>query len=137
MAKLKDWLYQIVTYVAWFHDRIIAKNRAHSSPFTDKELHFIIIGIFGFLLLLVVFPLFRYLTKHGRAGIMGWLFALSTVLSVCFAIEIGQQLTKTGRMQVEDIVYGMVGFFAASAIVALLYFLFIFFRWLFRKLFKK
>jgi TRAP-type uncharacterized transport system fused permease subunit len=129
MKILKNWLYQIVTCIAWFHDRIVAQ----STGFSSEELHFIVLGVFGLCLLLLAYPIFRYLTRRGCAGIMTWLFAFSAVLSVCFAIEIGQHLTKTGTMQLEDIVYGMIGFFAASVCFALLYLLVRFIKHLFQK----
>lgn len=133
MAQLKIWLYQLVISIAWFHDWVISFNHQHSGLFSDSELHFIVIGIFGLLLLLLAYLVFRFLAKHGQVGLMSWLFTLSTVCFVCFAIEIGQSLTRTGTMQLEDIVYGVVGFLAASGCVLLLYLLFRFFKWLFRK----
>lgn len=133
MAQLKDWLYRIVVSIAWIHDWILKKNRHSSAPFTDKQLHFIILGLFGLCLFLLAFLLFRYLAKHGHVGIMAWLFTLSTVVSVCFAIEIGQHVTKTGSMQFDDIVYGIAGFLVVSACIALLYLLFCVIKWLFRK----
>ena len=42
-------------------------------------------------------------------------------------------MTHTGSMELADIVYGIVGFFIASAGAALLYGLGCFIRWLFRK----
>ena len=133
MAQLKLWLYQIVVSVAWFHDWLVRYNRQHSHLFNNSELHFIVIGIFGLLLFLLVYLVFRFLAKHGQIGIMSWLFTLSPVFAVCFAIEIGQHMTKTGSMQLEDIVYGVFGFLAASGCILLLYLLFRFFKWIFRK----
>ncbi|MBQ3703319.1 MAG: hypothetical protein II885_11255 [Oscillospiraceae bacterium] len=133
MAQLKDWLYQVVASVAWFHDWVVRYNRQHSHLFNNSELHFIVIGVFGLLLFLLVYLVFRLLAKHGHVGFMSWLFTLSSVFAVCFAIEVGQHMTNTGRMELEDIVYGVAGFLAASGCVLLLYLLFCLFRWMFRK----
>ena len=119
--------------VAWFHDWLVTCNRQYSYIFNNSELHFIVIGIFGLLLLLLAYLVFRFLAKHGQIGIMSWLFTLSTVFAVCFAIEIGQHMTKTGSMQLEDIVYGVFGFLAASGCILLLSLLFRFFFFFFRK----
>ena len=133
METLRKWLYQIVTFVARVHDRIADYNQGTEAPLTDKELHLVVIGLFGLLLFLLVIPLFRFLTRRGRYGIMAWLFTFSTVLFVVLAIEVGQQLTKTSRMQLWDIVYGIAGFLAVSAVIALLYLLFSLIRWLLGK----
>ncbi len=133
LAQLKDWLYQVVASVAWFHDWVVRYNRQHSHLFNNSELHFIVIGVFGLLLFLLVYLVFRLLAKHGQVGFMSWLFTLSSVFAVCFAIEVGQHMTNTGRMELEDIVYGVAGFLAASGCVLLLYLLFCLFRWMFRK----
>lgn len=133
MAQLKDWLYQVVASVAWFHDWVVRCNHQYAAPFSNSQLHFIVIGIFGLLLFLLVYLVFRLLAKHGQVGFMSWLFTLSSVFTVCFAIEVGQHMTNTGRMELEDIVYGAAGFFAASGCVLLLYLLFCLFRWIFRK----
>jgi len=133
LEKLKDWLYQLVVWIAQVHDRLWAYNRSFSSPFTDKELHFIVIGAIGLILFAFSFLLFRLLTRLNRYGVMAWLFSLALIFFITFAIEVGQYLTHTGSMELADIVYGIVGFFIASAGAALLYGLGCFIRWLFRK----
>lgn len=119
MDLLKDWLYIIISKIAYIHDSIERFARTLPVRFTDKDLHFIVIGLFGLVLLLVALPLFRALTRRGSFGLMAWLFTLSTVVMISFAIEIGQVTTGTGRMEMEDIVYGLLGFLAVSAVVGL------------------
>jgi hypothetical protein len=136
VAELKEYLYQIVAWIARIHDSMWEYNRSFSSPFTDKELHFIVIGAFGLVLFALSFLLFKLLTRLNRSGVMAWLFSFSVVLFVTFAIEIGQFVTSTGNMELEDIVYGIVGFFAASVGAALLYGLFCLLRALIRQLDK-
>jgi len=121
LDSLKDWLYKIVSNIAYIHDSVWHYARTLPVRLTDKDLHFIVIGLFGLALLLLVLPLFRLLTRLGKSGLMAWLFTLSTVLMISFAIEIGQHMTQTGKMDLGDIVYGVLGFLAASAIVGLLY----------------
>ena len=133
LAILKEWLYRIVVFIAEVHDSILAYNRKLSTDFTNSELHFIVIGLLGLLLLLFTWLFFSFLTRRGKSGLMAWLFTFSTVCFITFAIEVGQHLTKTGKMELEDIVYGIMGFLAVSVPVAALYWLIRFFRWLFRK----
>ena len=123
MDLLKDWLYIIISKIAYIHDSIERFARTLPVRFTDKDLHFIVIGLFGLVLLVLVLPLFRALTRHGKSGLMAWLFTLSTVIMISFAIEIGQVTTGTGKMEMEDIVFGLLGFLAVSAVVGLVYLL--------------
>ena len=132
MEQLRIWLYDLVAFIARVHDGLWAYNTMLSSPFTDKQMHFIVTAGFGLLLFLLFLPLFHLLTKLGRAGIMAWLFAFMTVLFVTFAIEVGQQVTGTGGLELGDIVYSVVGFLAVSAGVGILYLLCLFVKWLFR-----
>lgn len=123
MGQLRLWLYQAVAYIARIHDMIAAYNRALAYPYSDKEMHFIVSAAFGLLLFLLILPFFHFLTKYGRAGIMAWMLTLMTVLFVTFAIEVGQQVTGTGGLELEDIVYSIVGFLMASAAAGVVYLL--------------
>ena len=134
LDTLREWLYQIVVFIANVHDSVWAYCKSNALPFTDKDLHFIVIGAFGLLLFLLLIPPFILLTRRPRPGLLAWLFTFSGVLFVAFAIEVGQEMTGTGGMELEDIVYGVVGFLVASAGVWLLYFLYRLLRWLIRKI---
>ena len=123
MVFLKNWLSRIIANIAIIHDCIEHWARTLPVHLTDKDLHFIVIGLFGLVLFLLALPLFRALTRRGSFGLMAWLFTLSTVIMITFAIEIGQMRTGTGSMEMEDIVYGLLGFLAVSAVVGLLYLL--------------
>lgn len=118
MDLLRDRLYDIVVAIARVHDSVWAKNLAEGKPFSDKDLHFLVMGAFGLVVLLLCYGLFRLLARRGWVAVMAWLLALWVVLTFCFAIEVGQFKSNTGSMELEDIVYGMAGFLAMSAIVA-------------------
>ena len=133
MEKLKDWLYELVVFIARVHDAVADYNRTLSSPLTDKEMHFAIVGVFGLLFFLLILPLFIFLTRKNRAGLMAWLLTFMAVMLATFAIEIGQEMTGTGGMELADIVYGAVGFLAASAVLGILYLLYLLIRWLLEK----
>ncbi len=132
MEQLRDWLYELVAFIAQLHDRLWELNTLQVSPLDDKQMHFVVTAAFGLMLFLLIQPVFRFLTKHGRAGLMAWMLAFMTVLFVTFAIEIGQRVTGTGNLELSDIVYSVVGFLAVSAVVGLLHLLFRFIRWIFR-----
>ena len=131
MEQLRGWLYELIVCIAQMHDRLWALNKMQNAPFDDKQMHFIVTAASGLLLFLLILPVFHFLTKHGRAGIMAWLLAFMTVLFVTFAIEVGQNVTGTGSLELGDIVYSVVGFLAVSALVWVLYLLYRFIRWIF------
>ena len=132
LQQYKEWLKEIVVWIAGIHDRLLEYSNVLPSPLTDKDLHFLVIGAFGLAVFIFSFFLFRLLSRLNRYGMMAWLFSLAVVLFVAFAIEVGQHLTKTGNLELGDIAYGVMGFLYASAGAAALYLIFCLLRWLFR-----
>ena len=132
LQQYKEWLKEIVVWIAGIHDRLLEYSNVLPSPLTDKDLHFLVIGAFGLAVFIFSFFLFRLLSRLNRYGMMAWLFSLAVVLFVAFAIEVGQHLTKTGNLELGDIAYGVMGFIYASAGAAVLYLVFRLIRWLFR-----
>lgn len=99
-------LYYLVEKMAIIHDAIMTWNDSCENILSDKELHFIVIGIIGMALLLVIYPLFKALSKH-HVLIIAWIYVFTVMVVVTFAIEIGQGITHTGNMEMEDIVSGL------------------------------
>lgn len=62
---MKDFLYWIVYRLADIHTWIMQLNDGFEQSFTDKELHFIVIGVAGLALFLMIHPLIRALCKKG------------------------------------------------------------------------
>ncbi len=78
--------------------------------FTDKELHFLIIGALGMMMIFVVHPLFKWLARNNHIMVISWIYVFTLIIVVTFAIEIGQRVTHTGSMEFADIVFGVMGF---------------------------
>lgn len=115
-----DIIYAFTTFAARVHDRILQINDAGGWYFDDKQLHFIVIGLFGMLLLFVLYPIFRLLAKHDHTMVITWLYVFTVILVLSFAIEAGQWYTGTGSMESEDIAYGVTGFLVMFLIFAVL-----------------
>ena len=113
-------LYAIVGLVARIHYAILSWNDSIETSFTDKELHFLIIGIVGILLIFAVHPLFLWLSRNGHTMIISFLYVLTVIIVLAFAIEIGQGVTGTGAMEFDDILSGILGFLAFFIIFALI-----------------
>lgn len=113
-------LLQIVKLIAAVHDRILALNDSFPTGLSDKQLHFLIIGAFGLLVIALLYLPLRALVRRGRTAALVWICAFLLVLAFCFAVEIGQYETRTGVLDVGDIAFGLLGFLAFSALWALL-----------------
>lgn len=122
---MKKFLYDIMDIIAYIHNKILSLNDAYEVHFSDKQLHFLVIGFFGMLIFFVVHPLFSYLAKKRKVMVISWLYVFTLVIVLTFAIEIGQQLSHTGNMEFADIMFGLVGFLFMFAVFILL-------RWIFR-----
>ena len=117
---LKELLYQAVDWVAMVHDKISRLNDQFEGTLSDKQLHFLVIGILGLLLVFLIHPIFLHLSKTNHVMVITWIYVFTLILVITFAVEIGQRLTKTGEMEFADIVFGVGGFVAMFAIFAII-----------------
>ena len=117
---LKELLYQAVDWIAMIHDKITQLNDHMEGTLSDKQLHFLVIGLLGMLLIFIVHPLFRHLSKTNHVMVISWIYVFTLILVITFAVEIGQRLTHSGDMEFADIVFGIGGFIAMFAVFALI-----------------
>ena len=54
----------MVIFIARIHNYILSLNDAYEKNFTDKQLHFLVIGIIGMLILVIIYPLFKILSEN-------------------------------------------------------------------------
>ena len=117
---LKELLYQAVNWIATVHDKISQMNNQFEGTLSDKQMHFLVIGILGILLIFIIHPLFRHLSKTNHVMVISWIYVFTLILVITFSIEIGQRLTGTGDMEFADIVSGIGGFIVMFAVFALI-----------------
>lgn len=127
---MSEALALLVGYIAQIHDKILTLNDAYEWMLSDKQLHFIVMGIIGIVILLVVYPLFQILHKH--LLVVAWIYTFTVMVVLTFAIEIGQKITGTGQMEFEDVVSGLAGFMVMFLVFAVIRGIFLFLRWLIR-----
>jgi len=101
---------KICIYIAKLHSKFLSLNDAYEYNFTDKQLHFLIIGLFGMFLIFIIHPIFTLLSKTNHVMVISWLYVFTIILVITFAIEIGQGYSHTGQMDFKDIVFGVFGF---------------------------
>ena len=134
MTKLLYWCVGIITRL---HNEIMRLNDAFEMNFTDKDLHFLVIGLLGMAMIFVVYPLFKYLAKHNHEMVIAWIYVFTVIIVITFAIEIGQKITGTGNMELADIMFGLVGFIVMFLIFSLVRALFHLIQRLIRYIKKK
>lgn len=108
---MSRFLYWIVELIARVHSYLLKLNDAYEYNFSDKELHFLIIGALGMAMIFVVHPVFKWLVRHNHIMVISWIYVFTLIIVITFAIEIGQRVTHTGVMEFADIVFGVFGFF--------------------------
>lgn len=107
---MKELLYWIVGWISKIHSYILRLNDAYEYRFTDKELHFLVIGILGMAFIFTIYPFFKWLANRGHIMTITFIYVFTLIVVITFAIEIGQKVTNTGAMEFADIVMGVLGF---------------------------
>lgn len=120
MNPMKEILYLFVRLVSKAHDKIMQLNNAFEANLSDKDLHFLVIGLLGMGMIFLIYPLFSYLARKGHVMAISWIYVFTLIVVISFAIEIGQKVTGTGSMEFADIMYGLVGFLTMFGIFCLL-----------------
>lgn len=106
IARLLDLF---VRGVAHIHAQLLALNDSSALFLTDKQLHFVVMGLAGMAFLMVIYPLFLLLSKR-HVLIIAWIYVFTVMVMLSFAIEIGQGLSGTGTMDMRDVISGLAGF---------------------------
>ena len=109
-------IYNVVSFISRIHYSILSWNDQIENSFTDKQLHFMVIGAFGIALILVLHPIFLWLAKTGHTIVISFFYVFTVILVVTFAIEIGQGFYGTGSMEFDDVNSGIAGFLVFFAI---------------------
>lgn len=91
-------LYAVVEIIAEIHSYLLKLNDAYEYDFTDKELHFLIIGALGLGMIFIVHPLFKWLVRTDHIMVISWIYVFTLIIVITFAIEIGQRVTHTGDL---------------------------------------
>ena len=117
---MENFLYGILDFINYVHTYILSWNDAYEANFTDKDLHFLVIGCLGMALIFIVQPLFTLLAKTNHVLVISWIYVFTLILLLTFAIEIEQKITKSGVMDFADIVFGIWGFMLMFFVYALI-----------------
>lgn len=117
-------LYFLVLSIARIHDKLLQINDSKELFLSDKELHFVVMGLLGMGMLFVIYPLFIALSKKHVLAI-AWIYVFTVMVVFSFAIEIGQGITGTGNMDLDDVISGLAGFMLLFIIFAIVRMIFL------------
>jgi hypothetical protein len=111
--RLKETIQLLADIVNNLHDFIqIFVNNSLNLNLTDKDLHFWIMGIIGIVVFLFVLIISKIIMEMPFGVIiLSFLYTLTFMIVLVFAIEIQQALTNRGHMEFQDAVVGLWGFF--------------------------
>jgi small-conductance mechanosensitive channel len=116
---MKEIILIIAEIINTMHDVILELTFFLGLDVTDKDLHLWIFGFLGICIFGCTHVFFNYLSKYGLTAI-SFVYTLTVMVVIVFAIEIQQQLTGRGQMEFDDAVIGLWGFllfFAAFLII--------------------
>lgn len=114
-----DFLYFCVRGIARIHERLLQLNDSYELFLTDKQLHFVVMGLLGMGLLFFIYPLFIALSRR-HVLMIAWIYVFTVLVVFSFAIEIGQGFTGTGNMDLDDVISGLAGFMLLFLIFAVI-----------------
>ncbi len=117
---MNTFLYSILDIITDAHTYILSLNDAYEANFTDKELHFLVIGAIGMAMIFLIHPLFTILARSNHVLVISWIYVFTLIILMTFAIEIGQKISHTGTMDFADIVFGVWGFLLMFLVFALI-----------------
>src|SRR5699024_7783390 len=117
--NMESILEALVVLIAKSHSYILLLNNAYEKNYTDKQLHFLVIGLIGLEMVLVIYPLFQALSQN-HVLIIVFIYVFTLILVLTFAIEIGQWYSGSGTMDLDDVIFGIVGFLLMFVIFAVI-----------------
>lgn len=110
----------IVAITNEFHDLLIKFSSGFGLHFDDKQLHFIIIGVIGMFIYVVVDKLFKAMSKY-NISILSFIYTFTVLIVIVFGIEMEQKVTSSGKMEFSDIMSGLWGFTAFFVIYIIIH----------------
>lgn len=136
---MRDGISFIVEIVNNIHDiLIIIINDILGLQMTDKDMHFWIMGVIGIITFASVYVISKWLSTFPFGlHLISFLYTLTFMFVLVFAIEIQQAITNRGNMEFIDAIIGLWGFLALFFVYVIVAVFFLIVKWVFRKIRKK
>ena len=91
------------------HDFILFIVGVFGLEMSDKQLHYWIFGLTGFVIFLLVDVFFKWVARW-NVSIISFIYTFTVMAVIALALEIMQKVTGRGNMEFMDFVYGVWGF---------------------------
>ncbi|MCF0148867.1 MAG: hypothetical protein HUJ77_10795 [Clostridium sp.] len=99
----------VASFINDLHDKVLDIISIAGYPLNDKQLHFIFMALIGIIIFGFTQIIFKKLSKYSITAI-SFIYTLTVMIVIVFAIEIQQKITNRGNMEFADIAYGLYGF---------------------------
>jgi len=103
----------VAAVVNELHDLLDAIATRLGSPLDDKQLHFLVFGLFGLALFVAVDAVFQRLARWSITA-LSFLYSFTLLAILALSVEVQQHLTGRGAMDFSDLMAGVWGFTALA-----------------------
>ena len=124
------------SFINDLHDKVLDIVSIGGYQLNDKQLHFIFMALIGIIIFAFTQLIFKQLAKYSITAI-SFIYSLTVMIVIVFAIEIQQKITNRGNMEFADIAYGLYGFIYFFLIYLLIKLSIIAIKNLYKKYYKK
>ena len=118
------------------HDKVLDIVSIAGYELNDKQLHFIFMALIGIIIFAFTQIIFKKLSKYSITAI-SFIYTLTVMVVIVFAIEIQQKITNRGNMEFADIAYGLYGSLYIFLVYLLIKFIIIAIKILYKKYSKQ
>lgn len=122
----------VASFINDLHDKVLDIIGIAGYPLNDKQLHFIFMALIGIIIFAFTQVVFKKLSKYSITAI-SFIYTLTVMVVIVFAIEIQQKLTNRGNMEFADIAYGLYGFIYIFIVYLLIKFIILAIKKMYKK----
>lgn len=129
---MKTLLNLIIKIFDLFHVFFIDFLNSNGVMISDKQQHFLILGVIFLFMFIFIELIFRKIAKFS-VSIIAFIYVFTVSVVVALAIEIGQWKNQSGEMDFNDVTWGLYGVVVFTlAFVIIRCVLVQFYRWVFK-----
>ena len=77
-------LYFLIELITSIHNTILTWNDNNLIGLSDKDLHFVVIGILGILMIAIIYPLFKFLAKRHHFLTLSFIYVFTLIIVITF-----------------------------------------------------
>lgn len=106
---MKLLLQALIDIFNFFHRLFSTLSKDLGLGMNDKALHFYVIGVIFFILYLFINPIFKKLGQYS-IKLLSFIYVFTLALVVSVAIEVAQYQSRSGQMDLMDVIWSLFGF---------------------------